>query len=81
LLHGSDHPLPGVMPLFSVPKLQRAGLLAAADVAPLERIREHNHLFFDLLLKRRLRVDSTALPASVFEAQALQRLPATVNAT
>jgi uncharacterized protein len=81
LLHGSDHPLPGVMPLFSVPKLQRAGLLAAADVAPLERIREHNPLLFDLLLKRRLRAGAQALPASVFEARALQRPPATVNAT
>jgi uncharacterized protein len=81
LLHGSDHPLPGVMPLFSVPKLQRAGLLAPADVEPLERIREHNPLLFDLLLKRRLRLGGVALPAAVFEAQALQRLPATVSAT
>jgi uncharacterized protein len=81
LLHGSDHPLPGVMPLFSVPKLQRAGFLAATDVVPLERIREHNPLLFDLLLKRRLRLGGVALPAAVFEAQALQRLPATVSAT
>jgi uncharacterized protein len=81
LLHGSDHPLPGVMPLFSVPKLHRAGLLAQADVAPLQRIREHNPLWFDLLLKRRLRAGALALPASVFEARALQGPPATVNPT
>ncbi len=72
LLHGSDHPLPGVMPLFSVNKLQRAGLLAEADVAVLNQVRTHNPLLFDLLLKRRLRVGTAQWPASVFEAAALQ---------
>ena len=71
LLHGSDHPLPGVIPLFSPSRLQRAGLLDEADVAPLLRIREHNPLLFDLVLKRRLRAGTSRLPASVFEAAAL----------
>jgi uncharacterized protein len=31
LLHGSDHPLPGVMPLFSLPRLVKAGLLDEAS--------------------------------------------------
>jgi uncharacterized protein len=80
LLHGSDHPLPGVMPLFSVDKLQRAGLLAAVDAPVLTRVRQHNPLLFDLLLKRRLRAGAVQLPAAVFEAAALRRTTATVNA-
>ena len=72
LLHGSDHPLPGVMPLYSAARLQRAGLLAEGDVETLNRVREHNPLLFDLLLKRRLRAGSAKLPASVFEAHALR---------
>jgi uncharacterized protein len=72
LLHGSDHPLPGVMPLFSPASLQRAGLLAQADVPVLLRVRDHNPLLFDLLLKRRLRSGSAYLPAAVFEGAALK---------
>jgi uncharacterized protein len=79
LLHGSDHPLPGVMPLFSVDKLQRAGLLSKVDGDVLTRVRAHNPLLFDLLLKRRLRVGAMQLPASVFEATAWRHLPATVT--
>ena len=78
LLHGSDHPLPGVMPLFSTARLQRAGLLAAADVETLNRVRQHNPLLFDLMLKRRLRAGSASLPAAVFEAQALRTTVQTV---
>ncbi len=73
LLHGSDHPLPGVMPLFSPRRLQRAGLLAEADVPVLLRLRAHNPLLFDLVLKRRLRDGGARLPAAVFEARALEQ--------
>jgi len=78
LLHGSDHPLPGLMPLFSVPALVKAGLLPQAEVAVLEQVREHNPLLFDFMLKRRLRWQGQALPAAVFEAGALSLRPATV---
>ena len=71
LLHGSDHPLPGLMPLFSLPALVNAGLLAEADVPVLHQLREHNALLFDFVLKRRLRWQGAALPAAVFEAAAL----------
>jgi uncharacterized protein len=71
LLHGSDHPLPGVMPLFSLPRLVAAGLLAQADAPILNRVREHNPLLFDLLLKRRLGSGSARIASSVFEARAL----------
>jgi mannonate dehydratase len=71
LLHGSDYPLPGLIPLFSLSALQNAGLLAAADMAPLERLREHNPLLFDFVLKRRLRIGQARLPAALFEARAM----------
>jgi mannonate dehydratase len=71
LLHGSDHPLPGLMPLFSLPALRDAGVLAAQDVAALHSIREHNALLFELTLKRRLQLGSARLPSALFEGQAL----------
>lgn len=55
LLHGSDHPLPGVGPLVSLHRLAAADVLAAQDIAPLQAIRAHNPLLFDVVLKRRLR--------------------------
>lgn len=72
LLHGSDHPLPGVMPLLSLPRLVRSGLLHETAVPWIARVREHNPLLADLLVKRELRAGSTRLPASVFEGRALQ---------
>ncbi len=80
LLHGSDHPLPGVMPLFSPQRLAQAGLLDEGDVETLETIRVHNPLLFDFVLKRRLRWQGAVLPASVFEAGALSAQPAKVAA-
>ena len=52
LMHGSDYPLPGIPALIRLPALVSAGLLDAADVPQLERLREHNPLLFDLALKR-----------------------------
>ena len=78
LLHGSDYPLPGVMPLFSPQRLQQAGLLAEGDVETLNQVRAHNPLLFDFMLKRRLRWQGQGLPASVFEARALRATPAKV---
>ena len=79
LLHGSDHPLPGVMPLFAPSRLVQAGLLDEADAPVLLRVRDHNPLLFDLLLKRRLHAGAARLPAAVFEARALARQATTVQ--
>lgn len=79
LVHGSDYPLPGVMPLFSLPRLKEAGLLAERDVDVLQRVREHNPLLFDFVLKRQLRLGQQRLPAAVFEAAALCGAAATVR--
>lgn len=67
LLHGSDHPLPGVMPLFDPARLVAAGLLAEETVAPLREIRAHNPLLFDFVQKRSLRIGSRKLSEGVFE--------------
>ena len=69
LLNGSDYPLPGVMPIFSVDYLVSLGLLEAAAAPVLREIRLHNPLLFDFVLKRQLRSNGTSLAASVFETR------------
>lgn len=81
LLHGSDHPLPGLMPLFSLPALHQAGVLDEGDIDALTRIREYNPLLFDFVLKRRLRHGTARLPAALFEAQALSSATAKQGTT
>jgi uncharacterized protein len=66
LLHGSDYPLPGVMPLTRVPRLAQHVLLEAAAVPVLEAVREHNPLLFDFMLKRLVAEGGHRFGASVF---------------
>jgi predicted TIM-barrel fold metal-dependent hydrolase len=69
LLNGSDYPLPGVMPVYSVDYLVSLGL-ARADAAPiLKEIRLHNPLLYDFVLKRHLRSRGKAFAARVFETR------------
>lgn len=70
LLNGSDYPLPGVMPLFSVQHLVSVGLLSPSFSEVLTDIRRHNPLLFDFVLKRALRSGGRRLPARVFETRA-----------
>ena len=69
LLNGSDYPLPGVMPLFSVDYLVSLGLLEAAAAPVLKEIRGHNPLLYDFVLKRSLRAGRAALSTGVFETR------------
>jgi len=66
LLHGSDYPLPGVGPLYRLKGLVRAGVLDASHVGMLERVRVHNPLLFDLMLKRLARWRGQGLSPTVF---------------
>ena len=69
LLNGSDYPLPGVMPLYSLDYLVQSKLLAP-EVAPLlAEIREHNPMLFDFALKRHLRSNGKQLSNGVFETR------------
>ena len=69
LLNGSDYPLPGVMPIFSVDYLVSIGLAPASAAPVLKEIRTHNPLLFDFVLKRSLRSNGQSLPARVFETR------------
>ncbi|OGI42966.1 MAG: hypothetical protein A2150_04055 [Candidatus Muproteobacteria bacterium RBG_16_64_11] len=69
LVNGSDYPLPGVMPLFSLRHLARAGLIDAADAPVLSAVREYNPMLFDFLLKRSLRRHGRRLGPAVFESR------------
>ncbi len=71
LINGSDYPLPGVMPLFSLHKLAALGYLDAGDIALLNTVRRHNPLLFDFAVKRRLRWRGKALAAAIFESRRL----------
>ena len=67
LLNGSDYPLPGVVPLIHLQGLVNRKLLDAAAIEPLRRLRDHNVLLFDFVVKRSLAFDGQGFAASVFE--------------
>ena len=69
LLNGSDYPLPGIMPLYSVNSLVELGYIEPATAPLLTEIRQHNPLLFDFVLKRHLRVNGRQLAPSVFETR------------
>jgi len=70
LLHGSDYPLPGILPLTSLSGLVRADVLPAAAVPDLDILRQHNPLLFDFALKRLLRWQGHAFAPTVFQTRA-----------
>lgn len=69
LLHGSDYPLPGLLPLYAPAQLVEEGLLDAEAVEPLIAIRRHNPLLFDFVLKRSLRFEGRRLADDVFHSR------------
>jgi predicted TIM-barrel fold metal-dependent hydrolase len=69
LLNGSDYPLPGIMPIFSVEYLVSLGLVQESARPLLMMIREYNPLLFDFVLKRHLRSNGKAFANSVFETR------------
>lgn len=69
LLNGSDYPLPGVMPLFSVDALAERGLIKPHASETLKQVREHNPLLFDFMLKRLLDNNGHRFASSCFETR------------
>jgi predicted TIM-barrel fold metal-dependent hydrolase len=69
LLNGSDYPLPGLMPIYSVELIVSLGLLEPAAARVLSEIRQHNPLLFDFVLKRSLRSGGKAFARRVFETR------------
>jgi len=75
LLNGSDYPLPGVMPIFSVDYLVSLGLVQPAAAGIFKQIRSHNPILFDFALKRHLRSRGKSLSRSVFETRGFFESP------
>jgi uncharacterized protein len=73
LLNGSDYPLPGVFPLFSVDAIVEKNWLSAEVGAHLKRVREGNPLMFDFLLKRHLKIDGRKFGREAFETARIFR--------
>ena len=69
LLHGSDHPLPGLMPLYRTQRLVAARLLDASAAPVLDEIRRFNPLLFDFVLKRHLRSGGQRLGTTIFDTR------------
>jgi mannonate dehydratase len=69
LLNGSDYPLPGILPLISLPALVEQKLLDPATVEPLRRIRDYNVLLFDFVLKRSIASNGATFSPTVFETR------------
>lgn len=67
LLNGSDYPLPGVFPLFSIDAFVERNWLNQEVGEHLKRVREGNPLLFDFLLKRHLQIDGRQFGHAVFE--------------
>ncbi len=69
LLNGSDYPLPGILPLFSLKQMVRRGYITQAEADVLSAIRQHNPLLFDFVLKRTLRIDQKAFSTAPFHTR------------
>ncbi len=66
LVNGTDYPLPGVMPLFSLAGFVNEGYLERHEASVLEQIRIVNPLLFDFVLKRHLQFQGKKLSPIVF---------------
>jgi mannonate dehydratase len=70
LLNGSDYPLPGILPLFSLQHLERRGFIQKNEAEVLSAIRDYNPLLFDFVLKRTLRAGGKPFSPSPFQTKA-----------
>ena len=69
LVNGSDYPLPGVMPIYSLRDLAADGFLKEREAKFLTALRRHNPLLFDFALKRLLTVDGRGFDSAVFASR------------
>jgi predicted TIM-barrel fold metal-dependent hydrolase len=69
LINGSDYPLPGVMPLFSVRQFVEQSYLTSSEAAVISEIRRYNPLLFDFVLKRSLVRNGQRFTPIVFESR------------
>jgi len=69
LIYGSDYPLPGVMPIFSIDKFITRKALLPEQGKLLSAIRQFNPLLFDFLLKRMIKIEGVGLHSDVFHSK------------
>lgn len=69
LLNGSDYPLPGILPLFSLKELERAEFIRHNEARVLSEIRSYNALLFDFVLKRTIRKSGASLGRETFHTR------------
>lgn len=69
LLNGSDYPLPGVFPLFSISGMVDRHYLRDHEADAIRIIRRHNPLLFDFVLKRTIRHNGKRFSPGVFETR------------
>ncbi len=65
----ANHPLPGILPLFSLKQMVRHGYIKEPEAEVLSAVRYHNHLLFDFVLKRTLRVDQKGFSTAPFQTR------------
>jgi mannonate dehydratase len=69
LINGSDYPLPGVFPLFSMTTMVNRGYLDERESDTIRAIRPHNPLLFDFVLKRTIRHAGKRFARNVFHTR------------
>ena len=69
LLNGSDYPLPGILPLFSLQQMERRGYIQPDEAETLSAIRNYNPLLFDFVLKRALRFAGKSFGPAPFQTR------------
>jgi predicted TIM-barrel fold metal-dependent hydrolase len=69
LLNGSDYPLPGILPLYSLQQLERGGFIRKDQSKILSAIRNYNPLLFDFVLKRTLSFDGNSFGTEPFQTR------------
>ncbi len=67
LLNGSDYPLSGILPLFSLNQLVRLGIIGEEAASVVFEVQKYNPLLFDLALKRNLEWQGKRFSNRVFE--------------
>ena len=78
LVNGSDYPLPGVIPLFSLRKLSGRGFITETAANLLNDVRGHNAILFDFMLKRLLHSGDKSFSPGVFESRRIYGRPARI---
>jgi len=69
LIYGSDYPLPGVMPVFSPHNFSDWGYLSKQEADVIAEVREYNPILFDIMLKRRIKINGQQFSTKVFESK------------